>query len=329
MMHAVLILSVLASVMPAMLYLLTVRWLGRLEREPLHVILLVMAWGAIGSTVVGLVTAGFIEDVMALYDPGLGAFGLTSFAFYVPLAEELAKAVVLIALATTHRLSHTTSGLVYGMAVGLGFAITENIVYGIHIFQSGGLEQWYVNTVVRTLFSATAHGVCSAMMGFALGWSQTRVPGQRRIVLGAVVGLSTAVLLHGMWNAAIFTGNATGNPFFSMATFLASPILLTMVSVLTWRSLRTERAILLRELTEESRHGLMPATHVRFLSAPRRERNAEDLARMIAPRRYVALAGRLALSRRLGRPEAELETVRTQIRALLEASASIKGEDAS
>ncbi len=157
----VLLISVVAAIVPALTYLMIVRWLERLQREPLRVLLLVMAWGAIGGTALGITFARFVEGAAVLWRP-VGVSDIAEYAVYVPLAEEMAKGLVLLWLATSPRLRTRANGLVYGVAVGLGFAITENLVYSIHVYNAVGVEGWYMTTVLRMFFASTIHAIASA-----------------------------------------------------------------------------------------------------------------------------------------------------------------------
>lgn len=313
---AVLLLSVVAAVLPPTLYLLLVRWLGRLEREPLSVILLLIAWGAIGGTTVGLATASFLENILGIFQPQ-AVMDLVEFALYVPAAEELAKGLALMALVATARVSHTTSGLIYGMAVGLGFAVTENIIYSLHVYQHSGLAGWYSNMVIRTLFSSTVHAICSGLLGFGMAWAKVRLPGHPRTITGIALGLTMAVALHGAWNGAMFIGQVTGELRFSAAAFMATPFLALVMLFATWRSLESEKRIITRELTEEASAGLLPATHIPILADAQRRRDRDWLPASVDRARYVEQASLLALRRRFEAPPEELESLRQRIRGLL------------
>ncbi len=238
----VLVLSVLAAVVPAFAYLLMVRWLERLRREPLRLILLVIAWGAIGGTACGVIFARWMEGAALLWRPGqLGTFA--EYAVYVPLAEEVAKGLVLIWLAASPRLRTRANGLVYGVGVGLGFAITENLVYSIHVYKTGGLESWYINVVVRMLFASTVHAIASALFGLALAWGRIGVAGRPRRVLGVLVGLGMSVAVHGSWNAIHFVGSATGDQALPTMAFLVTPLLVVLLLGVTAWVLHRERAV--------------------------------------------------------------------------------------
>lgn len=236
----VLIASMMAAVIPAFVYLFFVRWLERFSREPLRVLLLVMAWGAIGGTVCGVVFARWMEGAALLWQPGqLSSFA--EYAVYVPLAEEVAKGLVLIWLASSPRLRTRANGLVYGMAVGLGFAITENLVYSIHVYKTGGFDSWYINVVIRMLFASTVHAIASSLFGLAMAWGRMRLAGKPRYVLGVLVALGISVAVHGSWNAIHFVGGATGDQALPTLAFLVTPLLVFLLLGITWWVLRLER----------------------------------------------------------------------------------------
>ena len=318
--RVIFVLSLLGAVVPPLIYLVGVRWLGRLEREPLHILLLVLSWGAIGGTVGGLVGSSVIGDTLGVvFDPRL-MMDFVEFAVYVPAGEEIAKGIVLVALASTSRLSHTTSGLIYGFAVGLGFAITENIIYSLHVFQVSGISDWYSNMVVRTVFSSTVHGICSAMFGYCLGWAKTRIPGEPRYIFGSMVGLSMAFSLHGGWNALMFLGDEMGDPLFTITAFVSTPFLVLTLLAVTYHSLRAEGKILRLELTAESLEGVIPAEHIPVLCATLHplKRAPGWLKEGVEEARYVELACLLALRRNAQAPAEELELLRGQIKGVLE-----------
>src|SRR5918994_7737764 len=122
------------ALIQAVVFLLLLRFLDLYEREPLSVLALMAAWGAVGGAI--LSTAGN-EAIAALLPPKIEA-GLGS-AISGPLVEECAKGLALVAAFV---LSHwaferfgflefegVTDGIVYGAAVGLGFAFTEDLLY--------------------------------------------------------------------------------------------------------------------------------------------------------------------------------------------------------
>jgi len=107
-----------------------------------------------------------------------------------PMIEEGAKSlgVPLLALATRRR-PGSVQGWVWGIAVGVGFAIAEGLFNG-----AANLSFWAGIALLR--IGATAmHAVTAGVTG--LGWARTLT--SRRLG-GVLVGYLVSVTLHGLWN---------------------------------------------------------------------------------------------------------------------------------
>ena len=107
-----------------------------------------------------------------------------------PMIEEGAKSlgVPLLALAT-HRRPGSVQGWMWGVAVGVGFAIAEGLFNG-----AANLSFWAGIALLR--IGATAmHAVTAGVTG--LGWARTLT--SRRLG-GVLAGYLTSVTLHGLWN---------------------------------------------------------------------------------------------------------------------------------
>jgi len=92
-------------------------------------------------------------------------------------------------------------GIVYGTGVGLGFAATENLVYGVTAMLEGGFGIAFATVTVRIFSSMLLHASASGLLGFGYG----------RVVLGGGVGWQlvpyylTAVVLHALFNLLVST----------------------------------------------------------------------------------------------------------------------------
>ena len=190
----------------AAVVLLAIRFLDLYEREPLLLVSLMALWGGLVATMLSLAGNGIVfglldENIRLAFGPAISA----------PLVEESAKGLALVlAFALSHwanrrygwmEFEGVTDGIVYGAAVGLGFALVEDIFYFFQ-FSDESVQRGLDVFLTRVdFFGATmlGHAVYTAAFGAGLGlatWSRTRT-GRYGWPL---VGLAIAILLHALWN---------------------------------------------------------------------------------------------------------------------------------
>lgn len=192
---------VLAAAIPALCFTLAVAWIDRDDPEPpLALAAALFAGAVVASFASQTVNAHLLEWVGRLTSaaearPLAGGFG-------APIVEELAKAIVLIALIALGGgiLGGTRDGIVYGALVGIGFAFTENVVYLTFAVLQGGPAGLLRGVYVRALLGGGNHAAFTATTGAALGWAWgRRRPGGMWLV--PMLGLAFAMLQHVVWNA--------------------------------------------------------------------------------------------------------------------------------
>ncbi|MGH2535419.1 MAG: PrsW family intramembrane metalloprotease [Thermomicrobiales bacterium] len=199
-----LILSVIAAVIPAALYSYLVVRLDHYEQEPRRVLLATFAWGAVGavlfSIIAELITGTIIiatigEEAGTLFNIGIGA----------PIIEETFKGLALLALLHFFRqeFDNVLDGIVYGALVGLGFAMTENMLYfGAAYLEDGpyGLGELFI---ARAVINGFGHALYTGTIGAAVGWSRSRYrQGAGRVVV-PMLGWFLAVFQHFLWNTGV------------------------------------------------------------------------------------------------------------------------------
>lgn len=185
---------VLAAFVPPILYLVWVRNQERYQPEPWRPLAKAFFWGALGGTSLALL----IQMTIGVPPHALETIGISSIVFMAvivaPPVEELTKALGLRWIEDEHL--EIEDGLVYGAAIGFGFAATENLVYEIAAYLDGGTASLIQTAVIRTISSAFLHGVATAIVGFAV-W-------RRRAGVGSTadvwVAYGAAVLLHAAYN---------------------------------------------------------------------------------------------------------------------------------
>ncbi len=274
-------LSSVAAIVPAILYSLLVIALDRYEREPWRVLLGSFAWGAVVATLFSLIFGG-IGNVLLTAAVGESLGGLLGAAFVAPLVEETFKGVAVLGLLLLFRdeFDNILDGLVYGALIGLGFAMTENILYlGRAYIEEGvpGLSQLFI---AREVFGGFGHALYTGTTGAAIGWAREhRGRGALRVVV-PLIGWALAVFQHFLWNAGSFVlaafqgaaGLVLPTVIVAAALFLL-PGLIALAAIAVAAS-RRESRIIGEHLADEVRAGLLTPGEYAMLSHTRSRQEA-------------------------------------------------------
>ncbi len=318
---ALTLLSAAFAVVPLLGFLALMWWLDRYDREPLWLVAGTFLWGAIGGTAMAVVGSDFALDFLALALPP-DQVPVVASVVVAPLVEEPTKALVLVAVALSRHFDNTTDGFLYGAAAGLGFGMTENLLYFLQVAAAGDVTAWMATVAVRTLYSALMHASASSVAGAALGWARFRGP--RAMFWAAPAGLLGAIGIHALWNGLLTLETwAGGGGVLAAANLVIFPLEFAALFVVFQLCLLEERHMLRRELGEEVALGVLPEPHLRHLSSYLGRMRKGWLPLGIDHDHYVQTATRLAFrkaqSRLSGRPPSdEVEACRERLRELLE-----------
>ncbi len=266
MQYILIFLSIFAAVLPMVGFLAVVWWLDRYDREPIWMVGLTFAWGAIVSTGLSLLGNTTAHLGIALFFDAQTA-SLVSPVVVAPLVEEPTKAAVLVLLLLSRHFDNATDGFVYGAAAGLGFGMTENFLYFTTVAGTaawdpiGGTMAWMGTVVIRTCFSALMHATASAIVGAALGWA--RLGGLPKRIFGGVSGLLVAMGIHALWNGLLTLDSQIDSPIdLTMLDFALFPLEFLFAFGVFQLCLVSESRTLRRELEVEARKGTLPLEHV-------------------------------------------------------------------
>ncbi len=241
---------VAVGIAQAVLYLLFIRAVDLYERESLRYVIPVFVWGFAVATSVSLffntVAAFTISSIV-----GQEAASVLTAVFVAPVVEESAKGLALLLaflvayLAARRRrgvveFAGVMDGIVYGSAVGFGFAIAEDLLY----YAQYGPETF----VVRRIFGGFAHAAFTSLTGIGVGLIPWVRSGSLKVIL-PVLGLLSAMLLH-----AIFNFTAT---FFGPAAYLALALVVVLYLLLIVAWLAVERRTIRDELRDEVEAGFV------------------------------------------------------------------------
>jgi RsiW-degrading membrane proteinase PrsW (M82 family) len=206
-----LILLVVASLTPAIIYLSWIRSSERYRTDPWGTILGLFGYGALVATVVAL----FVETVLVSVgtaasqaypapeftflngDSTIGAFVLV--LVFAPLVEEAIKAAGVVRKEAEIRV--VADGPVFGASVGLGFGFFETFLYGVTGYLAGGLLAGIALVLVRSMSSVLLHGSTTAMFGY--GYASSKL---EKNTGAAGIYYLLAVAMHSSFNALASLG---------------------------------------------------------------------------------------------------------------------------
>lgn len=179
--------------------------LDRYEKEPWRTLLGAFGWGAAGAILLSvlaelaneaILTAAYGPDVAAVVGTGLSA----------PIIEETFKGVALLGLLWMFRdeFDNVLDGLVYGALIGLGFTMTEDILYLGSSYVEGGFAGFSELFVARSVIGGLGHSLYTGTTGAAVGWARAQHGrGVWRFIV-PILGWGLAVFQHFLWNSSIF-----------------------------------------------------------------------------------------------------------------------------
>ncbi|MEZ4568885.1 MAG: PrsW family intramembrane metalloprotease [Thermomicrobiales bacterium] len=300
-----------AAIVPATVYSFMVLLLDRFESEPWYTLLGAFIWGAVVavvfSVIFGSIAGGIV--IVAWGEEAANLFGLVIGA---PLFEESTKgaALLVLLLAFRHELDSMLDGIIYGALVGLGFAMTENILYFGSFFLDGGLAGLIVGFFIRAGIGGFSHAIFTACTGAGIGWARSQYgKGAWRFVV-PFAGLGLAMFLHGSWNGSAVIGgylDASPGALLLMIGFLffglVVPPFITIL-IIAYLSWKRQLQILRVQLADEVNQGTITAEEYTMLTDPglRRRKHwgtlfSRGVRRWLQQHRFSRLTSQLALQK--------------------------------
>ncbi len=201
-----LLIILVASALPPLAYLVWVRGWEICNREELKDLYRALAIGAtytvflavIVSTVFNAIFFGLFRTVILIpIEMQADLVLIASVLVVAPLVEESIKMTGFRLI--LGKIREVEDGMVYGMAIGFGFALTENVIYGWEQALAGGLTSGLALVAVRSVLSSFLHASATAITG--LGLSKSLIANRGGIRFFEVTRyLATAIGLHALFN---------------------------------------------------------------------------------------------------------------------------------
>ena len=261
------ILAIVASVIafvPALIYVLPLLWLDRYDPEPMWLLALAFAWGALVAVLISFViNTGIDWGVSETLGGPEGAYlgNIVGAVISAPVVEEGSKGAGLLILLIFFRryFDDVLDGIVFAGVIALGFATVENVLYYGRAIGMGGLGGLIVLFFLRGILSPFAHVTFTSMTGIGCGISRESHNTIIKILM-PMLGYICAVALHAFWNGMAmllgFEGFLLGYFLLEIPFFI---IFVVFCGLIMWRQNR----ILKEMLAIDVARGLIPEDHMK------------------------------------------------------------------
>lgn len=245
----------------AAVYLVVLRVIDLNEREPLWALGMALGLGAVAAAIAG-----------AVVDPGFRELENVGEAVTAEGSKLVALALAVAALEGVSRLrgwselNGPVDGLVYGAAVGLGYAVGEafnrELLSGTDVGLSAGVST--LTLLWTTLLGGLSEGLFGAIIGAGFGLALAARAQVLRVVL-PLVGALAAMAAH-LGYAEFAQGNSLSGSF--GRSLIATLFPLALVVLLMVYGLARERGAIAGELADEVDSGTVTEDELQRLRSP-------------------------------------------------------------
>ncbi|MBL7053780.1 PrsW family intramembrane metalloprotease [Patescibacteria group bacterium] len=182
---------------PTLLWLLVCLWLDRDAPEPKIAILKIFLWGVM-ITFPLIYISGYLTRTVNKITHINTIINIFMLSFLIDgFIEESAKYFILRFRSYKSKyFDELRDGFVYGMILGLGFAFSENFLYGI---VDTSISSGMSTVLVRGVTTTFLHFLTGGIIGYYIALVKMKSISN----LAGLKGLGLAILLHGFYNAII------------------------------------------------------------------------------------------------------------------------------
>jgi RsiW-degrading membrane proteinase PrsW (M82 family) len=252
------VIAAVVAFVPAIIYLFPLIWLDRYDPEPLWLLALAFAWGALVAVIFSIVVNSVIA-VAVEANLGMEAGQIAGGVLSAPIFEEASKGfgVLLLLIFFRKYFDDILDGIVFAGVIALGFATVENVQYYGAALGQAGFGGLIVLFFMRGILSPFAHVTFTSMTGIGCGIARESHNTFVRIA-APFLGYCGAVLLHAFWNGLAILGGFES--FVVGYLFIEIPFFLIFVGFAFYIMYRQNK-ILKEMLAIDVARGLIPKEH--------------------------------------------------------------------
>jgi protease PrsW len=173
--------QILVSLLPVFIFLLILIYFDSYKLVKINTILLVILIGGIAA----LLSYGINKFLIESFQININLFA----RYIAPMIEESLKAAFIIFMISKKKIGFMVDAVIYGFAVGAGFAFVENIYY-LSVVSSSSIFLW----IIRGFGTAVMHGGTTAIFAILTKNIFDRTD---KIF---IPGLFSAILIHSIFN---------------------------------------------------------------------------------------------------------------------------------
>jgi protease PrsW len=218
--------GIIVSLLPVLIFLLLLIYYDSYKLVKLKTVVLLIIAGCIAAVLSYFINI-FLLDRLTIE--------ISSYSRYIaPVLEEILKAAVVIYLITNNKTGFMVDALIYGFAVGAGFALVENLYY-LNVVESPNIFLW----IIRGFGTAVMHGGTTAIFAILsksffdradgiqiIKYYKERFPGLKIFTLKVIAlpGLLAAIIIHSFFNHLLIPAI-----FITILQLVILPLLIMMI----------------------------------------------------------------------------------------------------
>ncbi|UCH89188.1 MAG: PrsW family intramembrane metalloprotease [Thermoplasmata archaeon] len=201
------VIVILLAFMPSIIYMVALRYVEKYDREPWGSMGTVFLWGATMGVVAVILVRGIFRVHFGDRYPDLATdretVELILACCITPIIAEIIKPLGL--LFVKYDIEESEDGLIYGAVSGLGYAATENLLYGIFLVSIYGIEFYIFVIIIRSISVVLLNASTSALTGYGVSRA-TAVKHKVGKIYAFPLFLGAAIGIHSLFNYLMVSG---------------------------------------------------------------------------------------------------------------------------